>query len=450
MKKKFILLFSLCLTTICQASVHHVQHDSTMINSIMENRAILHPLTPTYHKNISDAANWGYNWFIEVKGGASAFLGSPLGCGDLFDRLKPTMQVGVGKWFTPAVGGRVEYQGFKFKSAEFKNMNYHFVHADFLYNLTAFLNQNDKGLSKWDVIPYLGVGMIYNPDWTSSCMCIGMASGSHPFAFSYGLESRYHLNDRLHIIAEISGMTTSKKFDAIGPSTKFGDHMITLSAGLSVTIGKNGWKKVIDAKPYMEQNNRLLNYMTNLDNHSDVSENIVAGKEPPTLRNYPRNNYSGLNSLRARLGYGTNEDDKDSCLGGTEPDNKFGVGNAISDNSYISAILNGKVPVGSPIFFFFNIGTNILTDQSQIVNIDEIANVAKAHNLRVKVIGAADSATGNEKGNELLSKQRADYICKLLSDRGVASERITIKYEGGIDEYSPVQANRNTCVMLSF
>lgn len=108
------------------------------------------------------------------------------------------------------------------------------------------------------------------------------------------------------------------------------------------------------------------------------------------------------------------------------------------------------MPVGSPIFFFFNIGTNILTDQSQIVNIDEIANVAKAHNLRVKVIGAADSATGNEKGNELLSKQRADYISKLLTDRGVASERITIKYEGGIDEYSPVQANRNTCVMLSF
>ena len=108
MKKKFILLFSLCLTTICQASVHQIQHDSTIIHGIMENSTILHPLTPTYHKNISEAANWGYNWFIEVKGGASAFLGSPLGCGDLFDRLKPTMQVGVGKWFTPAVGGRVE------------------------------------------------------------------------------------------------------------------------------------------------------------------------------------------------------------------------------------------------------------------------------------------------------------------------------------------------------
>ena len=68
-------------------------------------------------------ANWGKNWFIEVKGGASAFLGSPIGCGDVFDRLTPALQVGLGKWFTPAVGGRVAYQGMSFKNGEFKKMN---------------------------------------------------------------------------------------------------------------------------------------------------------------------------------------------------------------------------------------------------------------------------------------------------------------------------------------
>ncbi len=33
------------------------------------------PVIPTYLKNVSEAANWGRNWFIEAKGGASAFLG---------------------------------------------------------------------------------------------------------------------------------------------------------------------------------------------------------------------------------------------------------------------------------------------------------------------------------------------------------------------------------------
>ena len=60
--------------------------------------------------NVSEAANWGINWFIEVKGGASAFLGSPIGCRDVFDRVKPALQVGLGKWFTPAIGGRIGFQ----------------------------------------------------------------------------------------------------------------------------------------------------------------------------------------------------------------------------------------------------------------------------------------------------------------------------------------------------
>ena len=167
----------------------------------------------------------------------------------MFDRLTPALQVGLGKWFTPAVGGRVAYQGMSFKNGEFKKMKYHFVHADFLYNLTSGINCNDLGLSRWDVIPYIGVGMIYNPDWYSACTCPGHASGSHPFAFSYGLECRYRLTDRMHVVAELSGMTTAKNFDCVGASSKFGDNMVTLSAGLSFTLGKVGYKRIVDANP---------------------------------------------------------------------------------------------------------------------------------------------------------------------------------------------------------
>ena len=33
---------------------------------------MLMPVNPTYLKHVSEAANWGRNWFIEAKGGASA------------------------------------------------------------------------------------------------------------------------------------------------------------------------------------------------------------------------------------------------------------------------------------------------------------------------------------------------------------------------------------------
>ena len=202
MTGKIIFLSALCLSAMTvKASDVNTTSDSIVKQVSVTSEYYFQTLKPTYLTNVSEAANWGKNWFIEVKGGASAFLGSPVGCGDVFDRLSPALQVGLGKWFTPAVGGRVAYQGMSFKNGEFKSMNYHFIHADFLYNLTSGINCNDLGLSRWNIIPYLGVGMIYNPDWYSSCAYPRGASGSHPFAFSYGLECRYRVTNRMHLVA---------------------------------------------------------------------------------------------------------------------------------------------------------------------------------------------------------------------------------------------------------
>ena len=130
------------------------------------------PVNPTYLKHVSEAANWGRNWFIEAKGGASAFLGTPIGCGDVFDRVTPVLQIGVGKWFTPAIGGRIGFQGLSFKNAEFQTMKYQFVHADFLYNVTSGIRQNESGIPLWDVIPFVG-----RFEWQSS-VCFHLWRGS--------------------------------------------------------------------------------------------------------------------------------------------------------------------------------------------------------------------------------------------------------------------------------
>ena len=490
MTGKILFLTTLCLSAMSvKASDVTTTSDSIVKQVGVTSEYYLQTLKPTYLKNVSEAANWGKNWFIEIKGGASAFLGTPIGCGDVFDRLSPALQVGLGKWFTPAVGGRVAYQGLSFKNGEFKSMDYHFIHADFLYNLTSGINCNDIGLSRWDVIPYLGVGMIYNPDWSSACMCPGHASGSHPFAFSYGLECRYRLNDRMHLVAELSGMTTAKNFDAVGSSSKFGDNMLTLSAGLSFTLGKAGYKRIVDAKPYIAQNEWLLSYAESLGNNNRMlrktnmeNEKILAeyqkilemeglldlygnkfNNRDKSKALFPRNDYSGLNSLRARLnnkGWDGNPENMPKAMlkrgEGYDKETEKAMDafyNGELDElqiAYQTAMRDGTEPIGAPVYFFFNIGTDHLTDVSQLLNIDELAKVAKTYNLKVKIIGAADSATGTDSINETLSSKRAAYIMRLIQDRGVASENIKTTYEGGIDDYSPVQANRNTCVILSF
>lgn len=491
MTGKNLFLSALCLSAMTvKASDADTASDSIVKQVSVTSENYLQTLKPTYLTNVSEAANWGNNWFIEVKGGASAFLGSPIGCGDVFDRLSPALQVGLGKWFTPAVGGRVAYQGMSFKNGEFKSMNYHFVHADFLYNLTSGINCNDLGMSRWDVIPYVGVGMIYNPDWYSTCGYPGGASGSHPFAFSYGLECRYRLTNRMQLVGELSGMTTAKNFDGIGASSKFGDNMLTLSAGLSFTLGKAGYRRIIDANPYIAQNDWLLLYVDRLAErnsrlaHQHKEDERIKAEYRKILEIeglldlykdrigdngdekehslYPRNDYSGLNSLRARLGNKgwdgnpetmpkamkkrmstvTDDDNNDSkdltSLAGSPYD------------GYLSAMMNGSEYIGAPIYFFFRLGTDELTEVSQLLNIDGIARVAKKHHLKVRISGAADSATGNERINNSLSQKRADYIKTLMVQRGIEESLITTSYEGGIDDYSPVQANRQTCITLSF
>ena len=486
MKKKIVIMSMLCLALTASASGQSNEVDSSYMEPVITSDVMLQSLQPTYLRNVSEGSGWDRNWFLEVKGGTSAFLGSPVGCGDLFDRLTPAVQVGIGKWFTPAVGGRIEFQGCQFKNAEFATMKYQFIHADFMYNLTAFIRQNELGLSRWDVIPFLGIGMAHNSDWSR-----GNGSGTnHPFAFAYGLEARYRITNRLHLLAELSGMTTMKNFDAIGSSSRFGDNMLTLSAGLSVTIGKVGHKRIIDAKPYMSQNEWLLDYANGLSSRNryltkrvhedeqcmseyrkileiegllDLYKDRLTDKGHTKIKSlYPKNDYSGLNSLRARLanrGWDGNPNTMPRAMqkrnGMEDTDDIYSLdslfnNSGVTDNAYLSAMLNGQEYIGAPIYFFFHLGTDVLTEKNQVMNLDEIARVANKHGLQVKVIGAADSATGTESINDNLSRQRAEYIRRLLLDRGVDDSRVYTIYAGGIDKYSPAEANRNTCVVLSF
>ena len=411
----------MCLAAMtASAQTARQSSDSLYIQKSYSQEQMLMPVNPTYLKHVSEAANWGRNWFIEAKGGASAFLGTPIGCGDVFDRVTPLLQIGVGKWFTPAIGGRIGFQGLSFKNAEFHTMKYQFVHADFLYNITSGIRQNESGIPLWDVIPFVGVGMIHNSDWINNCTCQGGSSGSHPFAFTYGVEARYRISDRVHLVGEVSGMLTARNFDGIGTSTKFGDNMISVSAGLSFTIGKTGWKRVVDATPYIEQNLALQDYIAYMrDRNAHLEKRLAGNDDGKTV--YPKNSYSGLNSLRARLSMN---------------------GDSLSSSDHL------KVSIGVPVYFFFKLNTDKLVDKSQLVNLDDIAKMAKQENLKIKISGAADSATGTQSGNRDLGKRRAKFIAKALIKRGVDKSQIKAYNLGGIDKYAANEANRFTTVVL--
>ena len=455
---------ALCLCGQLHANAETTDVDTNESVSSGINEDMLRQIEPTYLKEVAVPSAWSSNWFVGVSGGTSAFVGKPHGKGNLFDRMKPSLAIKAGKWFTPEIGGRFSFQGFLFKDASKDVSDYKMVHADFLWNVNSSFAASHATTQRWGFIPYVGCGIIHNKD-----------NGKSPFVINYGVLGQYRLTKRLAVNMELGGATTFRDFDGVGASNKFGDNLFTLSAGLTFNIGKVGWKKVVDAAPYINQNKWLADYTNDLLAHNqklskahaeDVNVIVEMRKileiegllnayadrltyyaDSMEYRIYPKNDYSGLNSLRTRLAH------KDwNGMGKLKTSRSleyvFSVSDSVSWNKYVAEMTGGTKCIGSPVFFFFKIGTAQLVDVSQMANLDELARIAKAYHLKISVVGAADSATGNDGINNPLSKSRADYITQQLVARGIDKSMIISKSKGGIDKYSPIAVNRHTAVRL--
>jgi putative outer membrane protein len=139
---------------------------------------------------------------------------------------------------------------------------------------------------------------------------------------------------------------------------------------------------------------------------------------------------------------------------GTSGFNENGGGNGnLSDTiftsgRYAALASGGSECIGSPVYFFFSLNSAHLTDASQMLNLDELARVAKKYGLSVRVTGAADNSTGTTDINDSLSVSRAAYIATELEHRGIPTDCITQASKGGIADYVPIEANRHTKVEL--
>ena len=396
-------LSSFAAGTTCDSAkvIRHIQADE-----------LLNTLEPTFLKEPLIGSPWSRNWFVSVSAGTSAFTGTPLGCEDIFGRMQPALQLSAGKWFTPSIGVRASYQGFgmKFVDSDITKQRYHIAHADLLWNIVGMNPSDELGLHRWTVAPYIGGGIIKHEQ-----------NGKHPFTINYGVMAAYRLGRRVSVNMELAGLNTFQDFDGHGSSNKFGDRLFTLSAGLTVNIGKVGWKRAVDAYPYRQQNEYLMETINDL-----LRQRGLQGSSDNNSSLSKQGEYSGLVSLRARLAH-KNWNGKDSLAGQSSEDRKL---------------------IGVPFYFFFRINTCTLTDESQLQNLINLAKVAKAYNLDVYVDGAADAATGTEPINEKLSEERASYIARLLREQGVSNDAIHCTAKGGINKFTPVQRNRHTRVMI--
>ena len=104
MTKNIIFIIAALCSLQARADVQPTERDTVHRTYRYDDTELLQPLQPLYLDGVVVPARGNGNWFVSIAGGTTAFLGTPLGCEDLFGRLKPSYSLAIGKWFTPWVG----------------------------------------------------------------------------------------------------------------------------------------------------------------------------------------------------------------------------------------------------------------------------------------------------------------------------------------------------------
>ena len=337
------------------------------------------------------------NWFISVGAGGQVYFGDHDKQIDFGDRIAPALDIAIGKWFTPGIGVRFMYSGLKSKGATRDDWECDITHGtgkhvpgwagvpgdDLQYskykmgNLHADVLFNVLNLfggynenRKWDLSPYAGLGWARVYDSPSS----------KEVSANLGILTSWHFCDALALNLDVRGMFVNDRFDGEGGG-RFGEGNLSATIGLTYKFKQRGW---------------------------DRSKTVY------------RYNYGDLESMRRKLNDMSVENDR--------------LKKALADGDRQKAQTIVK-KIAAANLVTFKINKTKLSNEAR-ANLGLLAEIIKSGDPDAvyTITGYADAGTGSSKGNERLSKERAEnvYDC-LVNEFGVSEKQLRIDYKGGVE-----------------
>ena len=104
--------------------------------------------------------------------------------------------------------------------------------------------------------------------------------------------------------------------------------------------------------------------------------------------------------------------------------------------------------VSYPFSIFFNRDSYQLMSRRDLVNLREIANVAKENGYKLRLRGSCDSATATPAYNQTLSENRCRKIMNELMEMGIPESQIILVPVGGVKELDPTEYDRRVLIEL--
>ena len=338
------------------------------------------------------------NWFISAGAGAQIYFGDHDKQQSFGKRLAPALDVAVGKWFTPGIGVRLMYSGLKSKGAtkhpggnedsahgngtpvkgggaphwlEESEYNMGNLHADVLFNLSNLLcGYNPKRV--WNCSPYAGLGWARVYDSPSA----------KEVSANVGVFNSFRLSDALDLNLDVRGMFVNDRFDGEGGG-RFGEGNLSATIGLTYKFKNRGWGRSKTVTRYVY-------------------------------------NYGDLEGMRSKLNDMSAENER--------------LKKALADGDRQKAQTIVK-KIAAANLVIFQINKTKLSNEAR-ANLGLLAEIIKSGDPDAvyTITGYADSGTGNRKGNERLSKERAEnvYDC-LVNEFDVSEKQLRIDYKGGVE-----------------
>lgn len=346
---------------------------------------------------------FGANWFVSVGGDYTAYYSNQeKGWGlsnNPFESFRRSWgaDIAFGKWFTPGLGLRIKGQGIwgrqvndEISHPEYKQWN---ATVQALFNLNnLFCGYKPR---VWNISIYGGFG------WSHNCSHHG-----NNMLYVAGILNQFNLSKRVHINVDIYGQMGESGMDgqsggAIGgkgSALAAHDRQLGASVGLGFNLGKVGWDKTPDVDAIMALNKSQM----------DALNAALADQQAENAR---------LKALLAK-----------------QP--KESVVKTVKEFASTSASV------------FFNLNSSRIASKKDLVNVQEIAEYAKANGSKIFVTGYADSKTGSAAYNSKLSLNRANTVADKLVEMGVNRDQIVVEGKGGVADLTPYSYNRRVTVKV--
>ncbi len=272
MKKAMIPIMALLL-------VGGAASAQTVVSDTVRGEAMVQPQPTDDHYRVVTNRFWD-NWFVTASVGYHAFLGDYGSVGDFGGLLSPDFKVGVGKWFTPGIGAKVQFgmgnsKGYSKEHTMFAQggqlttsdgtpywetkMKWLDFNVNAMFNLSrlfcGYEGKDSKRLMN-QFIASVGLGALHH---------YGIDAQRNEWSGHFELQySRFFSRKKnLSLDVKAQAMVYQTNFDAVtlksnGEDSRWFDSNVGLSVGLTYYFKKRYWERCLECEQPIYITNKVL------------------------------------------------------------------------------------------------------------------------------------------------------------------------------------------------